>query len=41
LTLEIPVIVGAEEATETLADGIWVTVDPQHGFIYNGQATIV
>jgi len=41
LTLEIPVIVGAQEATEILADDLWVTVDPQQGFVYNGKANIV
>ncbi|MBZ4664763.1 pyruvate kinase [Mahella sp.] len=41
LTLEIPVVVGAQEATEILTDGIWVTVDPQHGFVYNGKAAVI
>ncbi|MGI6112518.1 MAG: pyruvate kinase [Mahellales bacterium] len=41
IALEIPVIVGAQEATETLYDGSIVTVDPLRGFIFNGKAEIL
>ncbi|HHU64279.1 MAG TPA: pyruvate kinase [Clostridiales bacterium] len=41
LALEIPVIVGAPEATETLYDGSIVTVDPFRGFVFNGKAKIL
>jgi len=41
LSLEIPTVVGAEEATEILKDGMFVTIDPIRGFVYNGEAKVV
>lgn len=41
LTLEIPVIISAEEAVETLTDGLYITIDPVQGFVYNGKAKIL
>lgn len=41
LSLEIPTIVGAQEITEILHDGISVTIDPVKGFVYNGKAKVV
>lgn len=41
LSLEIPTIVGAQEITEMLYDGMDVTVDPVKGFVYNGKSKVV
>ncbi len=41
LSLEIPTIVGAQEVTEILQDGICVTIDPVKGFVYNGKSKVV
>lgn len=41
LSLEIPTIVGAQEATEILTDGLCVTIDPVRGFVYNGKAKVI
>ncbi|MEM5805232.1 MAG: phosphoenolpyruvate synthase [Candidatus Aenigmatarchaeota archaeon] len=36
----IPCIVGTKEATKILKDGMFITVDAYHGFIYEGDVTI-
>ncbi len=41
LSLEIPTIVGAQEITEMLYDGMDVTVDPVKGFVYNGKSKVL
>lgn len=41
LNLNVPVIVGVERATEVLADGQLVTVDPERGHIYTGFARVL
>jgi pyruvate kinase len=41
LSLGIPVIVGAENATTVLKDGQEVTVDANRGVIYNGHASVL
>lgn len=41
LSLEIPTIVGAQEATEILKDGLCVTIDPVRGFVYNGRSKVI
>lgn len=41
LSLGIPVIVGAENATTILKDGQEVTVDSSRGYIYNGHASVL
>ncbi|KAF1297449.1 pyruvate kinase [Enterococcus sp. JM4C] len=38
---DIPVIVGASEATSTIADGELITVDPRRGIVYRGQTTAI
>ena len=35
-TLDLPVIVQADIATEILKEGQLVTIDPQKGLVYNG-----
>jgi len=40
LNLDIPVIVGVEKATATIADGEFITVDAQRGLIYSGIAKV-
>lgn len=41
VSLEIPTIVGANEITKILHDGMCVTIDPVKGFVYNGRAQVV
>jgi pyruvate kinase len=41
LSLGIPVIVGAENATKMFKDGQEITVDAQRGVIYNGHASVL
>ncbi|QQE78018.1 pyruvate kinase [Alicyclobacillus sp. SO9] len=41
LNLGKPVIVGAKDAMALVADGQSVTVDPQHGLVYRGFATVL
>ncbi|WP_409302131.1 pyruvate kinase [Peribacillus sp. SCS-155] len=41
INLGIPVIVGAENATNILKDGQSVTVDANRGIIYNGYASVL
>lgn len=41
LSLGIPVIVGVEDATRTLEDGMTVTIDPIRGLIYRGRAQVL
>ncbi len=41
LNLEIPTIVGAEDATKILKDGDIITVDSLTGQIYKGEARII
>ncbi|MFA5527180.1 MAG: pyruvate kinase [Peptostreptococcales bacterium] len=41
LNLNIPTIVGAENATTILKDGMCITVDTAAGIIYKGRATII
>ncbi|MEG0372856.1 MAG: pyruvate kinase [Enterococcus sp.] len=38
---DIPVVVGAKEATSTVVDGELVTVDPRRGIVYRGQTTAI
>ncbi|MGM0124624.1 pyruvate kinase [Enterococcus sp. AZ194] len=38
---DIPVIVGASEATTVIADGELITVDPRRGIVYRGQTTAI
>ncbi|EOL41858.1 pyruvate kinase [Enterococcus phoeniculicola] len=38
---DIPVIVGASEATSTIVDGELITVDPRRGIVYRGQTTAI
>lgn len=40
LTLDLPVIVGAENATQILKSGTTVTMDGQRGIVYSGQPEI-
>ncbi|NLZ94088.1 MAG: hypothetical protein GX922_08810, partial [Firmicutes bacterium] len=40
LHLGLPVIVGAEAATEKLQDGEIITLDTVRGLVYRGRATI-
>lgn len=35
-TLDIPVIVGAKNATDMIRNGVLITVDAKKGFVYNG-----
>ena len=37
ISFGIPVIVGADGATERLTDGMTVTVDPKQGIVYQGK----
>jgi pyruvate kinase len=41
LTMGIPVIVGAEDATSLLENGHTVTIDTTRGLVYSGRATIL
>jgi pyruvate kinase len=41
LEFDIPVIVGAESATDILTEGDTVTVDVQRGLIYRGRARVL
>ncbi|MEG2380911.1 MAG: pyruvate kinase [Oscillospiraceae bacterium] len=41
MTLDIPVLCGAENATNILKDGTTVTIDGSHGQVYNGVAKIM
>lgn len=41
LSLGIPVIVGAEKATEILKNGMVVTIDPVRGLVYKGKARVL
>lgn len=41
MTLDIPVICGAEQATDILKDGTVVTVDANRGFVYNGVTKVL
>lgn len=41
LHLGIPVIVGAENATEIFEDGQTVTIDPSRGLVYHGEARVL
>ncbi|TKC15778.1 pyruvate kinase [Robertmurraya kyonggiensis] len=41
LSLGIPVIVGAENATSILKDGQEITVDANRGVVYNGHASVL
>lgn len=41
ISLGIPVIVGAERATEIIEDGQEITVDGTRGVIYNGHASVL
>ncbi|HHY39342.1 MAG TPA: pyruvate kinase, partial [Clostridia bacterium] len=41
LSLGIPVIVGAEKATEILKNGMVVTIDPVRGLVYKGRARVL
>lgn len=38
---DIPVIVGAQDATSTIADGELVTVDSRRGIVYRGETTAI
>jgi pyruvate kinase len=41
LNLGIPVIVGVNEATKLLYDGMEVTIYAEKGLIYSGQAKVL
>lgn len=41
LQLNIPIIVGVDEAMKQIKDGDILTLDPQRGFIYKGRATVL
>lgn len=41
MTLDIPVICGAEHATDILKSGTVVTIDGMHGLVYNGVTKIL
>ncbi len=41
LSLGIPVIVGAANATNSIPDGSTITVDPQRGLVYRGRAQVL
>ena len=41
LSLGKPVIVGVAGATEQIADGATITVDPQRGLVYKGRARVL
>ena len=38
---DIPVIVGAQDATSTITDGELVTVDSRRGIVYRGETTAI
>ncbi|MDT2597750.1 pyruvate kinase [Enterococcus dongliensis] len=38
---DIPVVVGAKDATSTVVDGELVTIDPRRGIVYRGQTTAI
>ncbi len=38
---DIPVIVGAKEATSTIVDGELITVDSRRGIVYRGETTAI
>ena len=38
---DIPVVVGATDATSTVVDGELITVDPRRGIVYRGQTTAI
>lgn len=40
LALEIPVVIGAEHATQILKNGTVVTIDPARGLVYYGESKI-
>ncbi len=41
LALDIPVILDAGNMGEVLRSGMYVTVDPRTGYVYNGKATLL
>jgi pyruvate kinase len=41
MEFDIPVVVGADDATDVLADGDIVTVDGPRGIIYRGRARVL
>jgi pyruvate kinase len=41
LALDIPVIFNASNMFEVLRDGMFVTVDPRTGYVYNGKAKLL
>ena len=41
MSLDIPVICGAQHATTILKSGVVVTIDGTHGLVYNGVAKIL
>lgn len=38
---DLPVVVGAKDATSIINDGELITVDPRRGIIYRGEATAI
>ncbi|HLQ41118.1 MAG TPA: pyruvate kinase [Tetragenococcus sp.] len=38
---DLPVIVGAKDATEIIKDGELITVDPRRGIVYRGETTAI
>lgn len=38
---DIPVIVGAKDATSTIKDGELITVDARRGIVYRGETTAI
>ncbi len=41
LQFGIPIIVGVEDAMQSIEEGKTITLDPQRGLVYNGKATIM
>ncbi|WP_411953638.1 pyruvate kinase [Alkalibacillus sp. S2W] len=41
LNVNIPVVVGAENATDIIRDGEEITVDPTNGHVYQGRTTVL
>ena len=41
LRKDLPVIVGAKDATTTIKDGELITVDSRRGIVYRGETTAI
>ncbi|MBF7095917.1 pyruvate kinase [Alkalibacter mobilis] len=41
LQFKIPIVLGVDGATDSIADGSVITIDPQGGYIYQGKARVL